>query len=182
VDREKIARAASALEGHPDNATPAVWGGFCISGEGTFERVEMDAREYLVLIPEVEIHTEAARAALPKDVSLRDAVYNLQRAALGAARVARHRHLGALAPFEDRLHQRHRLALEPRLREAFHEISKLESIGGLFLSGSGPTVFVLANELGAAQDVAIAQLARSGLKAKALTVGVDNVGLQLSRS
>jgi homoserine kinase len=118
VDPDRLLPVACALEGHPDNATPAIYGGFCVGAGGAgFERVEMSNRPYLLIVPNVEIHTEVARQALPAQVPLSDAVFNLQRAALAAVRIARSGDLGRAAPFHDRLHQRHRLALDPSLAE-----------------------------------------------------------------
>ena len=180
VDRHWIAREAGRLEGHPDNATPAVHGGFCVSGPESYERIEMDSREYLAFIPALEIHTEAARTALPKRVSLEDAVFNLQRSALAAARVALHRHLGAIGPFEDRLHQRHRLALDSRLERAFAGLRCLPGVDAAFLSGSGPTVFVIAQSLDALIPSAKGVFQSEGLVVDAVAVRVDNEGLRFA--
>src|SRR5207245_1448019 len=109
---------------------------------------EMGNRPYLLIVPEIEIHTEAARGALPKHVPLGDAVFNLQRVALAVARIAKHGDLGKAAPFHDRLHQSHRLALDSRLRQAFEALTGIATIESLFLSGSGPTVFAIPKDFG----------------------------------
>jgi homoserine kinase len=180
VDLPRIAQEASRLEGHPDNATPAVFGGFCVSSPSGHERLVMDKRPYWVVIPTLEIHTEAAREALPKSVSLTDAVHNLQYAALGVARLARLGHLGALVPFPDRLHQRHRLALDPRLSRAYVALSALPPVESLFLSGSGPTVFVLARDRQLAPEPLLAALRHEGLDGEVREVLADNEGLQVT--
>lgn len=182
VDRDRICAAACALEGHPDNATPAVHGGFCLAatGDGN-ERVELDDRQYLVIIPALEIRTEEARAALPRQVGLDDAVFNLQRAALSAVRIARAGHLGAAIPFQDRLHQRYRLALEPRLEQAFSALVELPAVEGAFLSGSGSTVIALPRrgEESRARTSAMAAFAEKGLTVDAHLLAADNVGLAI---
>ena len=180
VDGAAIALRSAELEGHPDNATPAVHGGFCVCAGTRFERIEMDRRPYLLLIPALEIHTEAARAALPRQRSLEDAVFNLQRAAWAAARVAQHHQLGAMVPFEDRLHQRYRLALDARLERAFAAVVKLPSVEAAFLSGSGPTVFVLPTDLDAATHACEEAFRAAGLEMEAHMVTADNAGLQVS--
>ncbi len=182
LDRESLARRATALEKHPDNATPATFGGFCVSaGEAGSERIEMNDRRYLLVVPELQIETPKARAALPDPVPLADAVFNLQRATLAVARVMRLRELGALAPFPDRLHQRFRLAIEPRLRDAFAALATSPSVEAVFLSGSGPTVFCLGSksrfdELRSAAQTCFDAV---GLGMRTLEVAADNQGVQL---
>ena len=180
VDRAWIHEAAVALEHHPDNATPAVYGGFCICAGTQFERIEMVTRRYLVVVPELEIHTEAARAALPRQRSLEDCVFNLQRAALSAARVARTGDLSGAAPFEDCLHQRYRLALDDRLGRAFETIRGLASVASVFLSGSGPTVFVLPSDEEEASLECTAAFARVGVAAQIHALVPDSEGLRIS--
>lgn len=180
VDRERISAIACALEGHPDNATPAIHGGFCVSAGGAgFERIEMKNRPYLLVVPSIEIHTEAARAALPKQISLGDAVFNLQRAALAVARIAKHADLGKAAPFQDRLHQQHRLALDPRLQKAFEALCEVPTIEAAFLSGSGPTVFAIPADFGTAPAAAQQVFEAAGLQVQTFTVWPENRGLEL---
>jgi homoserine kinase len=126
-----------------------------------------------------EVETEAARAALPRQISLEDAVFNLQRACLAAMRIARARHLGAAAPFEDRLHQRHRLALEPRLANAFEALGRLSAIEAHFLSGSGSTVLAIPRAPDEAVAAAKQAFAQAGLEAEVRLSRADNRGLQL---
>jgi homoserine kinase len=179
-DRAHIARRACELEGHPDNATPAVFGGFCAAGAGLpHERVEMNDRRYLLVIPELEIRTEQARDSLPKQVPHPDAAFNLQRAAIGAARICRMRDLAALAPFEDRLHQRHRLALDGRLLEAFEALRRSPAVEALFLSGSGPTLFCLSDQYDDARSTARSVFDKLGLDIRTIEISADNRGLEL---
>lgn len=184
VDRERVCLAACDLEGHPDNATPAVHGGFCVGATGRgHERVELDGRQYVVMVPELEIRTDAAREALPASVGLSDAVFNLQRASLTALRIARVGHLGAALPFEDRLHQRYRLALDPRLQRAFSRVEALPDVEGAFLSGSGSTLMALARpgREEAARVACLEALEAEGLQAGAHLLRADNRGLVIER-
>jgi homoserine kinase len=180
VDRHRLAVRASELEHHPDNATPAVFGGFCISAGETFERIEMNEREYLLLVPNFEIETEKARAALPRQIALSDAVFNLQRAALAVVRIARARDLAAAAPFEDRLHQRHRLAIDARLGRAFAALEKDDAFEALFLSGSGSTVFGIPRDVTAAEAHARTAFAMENLGLTLIRARADNAGLSIT--
>ena len=58
------------LEGHPDNAAPASFGGFTVARAGNVQRFDVSPRLYFILlIPEFEIQTEKARKVLPAKVS-----------------------------------------------------------------------------------------------------------------
>ena len=180
IDRDRVCAIACALEGHPDNATAALHGGFCVSAGGAgFEKLEMSRRPYLVIVPEIEIHTEEARKALPQTLSLGDAIFNLQRVALAVARVAKTGDLAKAAPFQDRIHQAHRLALDPRLQASFAAVARLPSIEAAFLSGSGPTVFAIPREFETAPAAAQKAFEQQGLVAQTMTVWVENRGLEI---
>lgn len=177
VDRARIARRASELEGHPDNATPAVFGGFCVGAGDTYERIPMNDRAYLLVVPALEIETEAARHALPRQIALTDAVFNLQRAALAAVRIARSGDLSGGAPFEDHLHQRHRLALDPRLGRVFEALRSSSDIEALFLSGSGSTILALPRTPAAAENTAREILDAMKVGGQVLHARADDRGL-----
>ncbi len=107
-------------------------------------------------------------------------MFNLQNAALAAVRIARSGDLGKAAPFPDRLHQRHRLALDPKLAQAFAALCELPSIEAAFLSGSGPTIFAIPRDFGVAPGAAQSVLEQVGLAAQTLTVWAENRGLEVS--
>lgn len=181
LDRDWVGREASRLEHHPDNAMAAVHGAFCIGSDQGVERLDMTDRPYLVAIPSIEIHTEAARAALPRQISLADAVFNLQQTARVVARLAKTGDLAAAAPFADVLHQRHRLGLSAPLKAAFEASAALPGLAGIFLSGSGPTVFLLPElaSLSRVKAGAEAAFAAAGLGVEVREVRVDRQGLQV---
>ena len=87
LDRNAVIDLAATIEGHPDNSTPAILGGFCVAllenGHVHHVRVPVHgAIDFVVFIPDFQLSTEKARAALPKRIDHHDAVYNLARAAL----------------------------------------------------------------------------------------------------
>ena len=90
LSREDICDLATELEGHPDNVAPALLGGLVTSvmDGGRVHTVSVPVTErirFALFIPDFELKTEVARAALPDRVSREDAVYNLSRAALMTA-------------------------------------------------------------------------------------------------
>ena len=74
---------------------------------------------FAAIVPDYKLLTEAARAALPKEVSHKDAVYNLSRAALVPAAFCEGRHDLLAIATEDKLHQPYRMPLMPGSKEVF---------------------------------------------------------------
>jgi homoserine kinase len=82
-----ILTLAANMEGHPDNVAPAIYGGILVS-------VPVDSEikclkispppglRVIIGIPGYPLATKKSREALPQQVSLQDAVFNLGRLAL----------------------------------------------------------------------------------------------------
>ncbi len=134
---------AAEIEGHPDNAAPAAYGGFTIaSGDGAVCRLDPhpDLRP-VALVPDVRLPTAEARAALPETVTLADAVFNVAHAALVVEALTRDPSL-LRTVLRDRLHQDARLALVPDVREVFDELQRRHV--PVCVSGAGPTLLAFA--------------------------------------
>lgn len=130
---------AAELEGHPDNAAAATFGGFTVVAGQDVERLDPhpDIRP-VVLIPEhTRVSTEEARRVLPGTVSREDAVFNVGHAALTMARILQDPDRLRLA-MADRLHQDARLALVPEVRTVFDRLHAANV--PVCVSGSGPTL------------------------------------------
>jgi homoserine kinase len=144
---QELIEAATLLEGHPDNAAPALVGGLTVccqrrDGGVTVSAVRWpEAWSFLVLTPELGLETKKARAALPESVPLRDAVANLQRVGTIVAAVQNADEAALKDAFHDGLHQPYRQALVPGLAEVLK--LRHSTILGSFLSGSGPSIAVL---------------------------------------
>ena len=140
-------KLASELEGHPDNAAPAIFGGLRVSLTEDGRALSLPcavhpALRFLALVPDFELRTADARAALPQSVPLKDAVYNLSRTAfLLKALEGGDPELIRLA-MKDRLHQDARFRLIPG---AAALKARMEEIGAAAccLSGAGPTMLCL---------------------------------------
>ena len=88
LEREQIYARAVELEGHPDNVGAALYGGFVVCPQADGEQMPAPVRleppegiEGLVVIPNEEVYTEKARAAIPTEVAVADAVANIAAAA-----------------------------------------------------------------------------------------------------
>ena len=172
------------LDGHPDNAAPALLGGLVIgtlTPEG-ISAVRLDPRDLkaIVAVPNFSVSTTAARSALPDSVPHKDASFNVGRAGLLLGALATGEYDLLRVAMQDRLHQPYRSHLIPGLEdviEAAHE----QGAYGACLSGSGPTVLAFAPE-DHDQEIAAAMHAtfeRRGVRAKAWALDVDLSGARV---
>lgn len=141
LDADALA-LATELEGHPDNVAAALRGGFVVCADGEATRLDPPSGlEAVVVVPEEPVRTKAARAALPEQVPIADAVFNASHGALLMLGLARGdlelvgRGLG------DRLHQPYREHLFPRSMDLVRRAPSLGALGAT-ISGAGPTVLV----------------------------------------
>jgi len=134
--------AASTIEGHPDNVAAALQGGFVICADGRATRFEPPTGlEALAVVPEQPVRTKAARAALPAQVPMSEAVFNVAHGALLTLGLARGDWEELGRGLQDRLHQERRSHLFPRSYELAGRARGLGALGAT-ISGAGPTVLV----------------------------------------
>lgn len=133
---------ASELEGHPDNVAAALHGGFVVCADGEVARFDPPTGlEALAVVPHDPVRTDAARAALPEEVPLGDAVFNVAHCALLTLGLARGDWDLVARGLQDRLHQQRRADLFPRSFELAGRARELGALGAT-ISGAGPTVLV----------------------------------------
>jgi homoserine kinase len=141
LDADLLAHA-TRMEGHPDNVAAALLGGFVLCADGRAERFEVAAGlEAVLVVPDEPVRTARARAALPAQVPLGDAVFNAAHTALLVLGLVRGDWDMVARALQDRLHQPYREPLYPRslaLARRAHELGAL----GATISGAGPTVLV----------------------------------------
>src|SRR5207253_10955226 len=79
LDRLSIFRLCAELEGHPDNAAPSSVGGFTVARGENIQRFDVSPRlKFVLLIPDLEIQTSAARKILPREIRRTSAVENVR--------------------------------------------------------------------------------------------------------
>lgn len=140
---------ATSIEGHPDNVAPAMLGGFVTSAfdEGQVYSVKKAISPdlaFAAFIPNFKLLTEKARAALPKSVPHKDAVYNLSRAALATAAFCDGQYELLRVATKDALHQQYRLPLIPGGEQVF-ELAQDLGAYAVYLSGAGPTIMAVVH-------------------------------------
>ena len=163
--REELLALAADLEGHADNAAPALFGGLQVAvrdGDNVLRAgVPLPAGLRAVLfVPELRMPTRRSRQLLPRALSRADSVHNIGRAALLVAALAQ----GSLhlldAATQDRLHQPARSQLFPAMYAIF-DAARAAGAHCAYLSGGGSTICALASDNERAIADAMAQAARS---------------------
>ena len=146
LSTQGLLNITNAMEGHPDNLAPAFLGGLTASmvDNGLPVCVSFPLHpdwEFLALVPDFNLSTAKARAALPQQVSRADAIYNISHGALvlkalelGDEKLLRN-------AMQDKLHQNYRKSL-------ITDYEKIEALvrttGAAFcLSGAGPTLLCI---------------------------------------
>jgi homoserine kinase len=184
VDRIGIARIACDLEGHPDNALAAVFGGAVIAASG-------DVNSYVrirnvrgvcaeLVIPNIDLSTKQARTLLPERYSRADVVFTAQRAALLGAALATGEWSALREAMRDRVHQPYRAPHIPGLAAALDIRSR--NLLGVALSGAGPSVIALMRRTrdGAKIGDSIACcFSKAGIEVDRLSVGLGGRGLSV---
>ena len=177
-----VLNLAAEMEGHPDNVSPCLLGGFTVSslvnGRVKCINTKPPARLKVVLaVPEFEIETKAARALLPDAVPHADAVFNVSHAALVTAALFSGDLQALRGAVEDRLHEPYRLPLVPgfeQVRDAALDAGAL----GAFLSGAGPTILAFGEgDLSGISDAMSRAWQDNGVVARVNVIGIDLNGV-----
>jgi len=131
---------ATRLEGHPDNAAAALLGGFVVCVGARAARFEIPAGlEAILVVPHKHVRTAKARAALPAQVPMTDAVHNVGHASLLVMGLLRGDWDLVSAGLHDRLHQPRRSTLYPQSMAILRRAQDLGALGAT-ISGAGPSV------------------------------------------
>jgi homoserine kinase len=178
LQRQEIFEICSELEGHPDNAAPAAYGGFNVVRDGQRQAFTVSAQlHFVLLVPNFEIATEHARGVLPSRVDRLHAVENCRNACAITAAFASREYEKLHGAFVDRLHQPFRKKLIPFLDDV---IGAAESAGalGAFLSGSGSTICAIT--LRSPEKLSRAMLAAARSEgARTIITSADNRGARI---
>ena len=187
---KSIFAIAADIEGHPDNAAPAVFGGCQIgvyvgdsADQSTWinSQIEIpDELKAVVFVPDFSMKTIEARGILPDVVSRSDAVFNVGRAAMLVHAIgSRQWHLLRHAT-DDRLHQPQRIAeLFPRFRPIARGALDAGA-HGVFLSGAGPAIMAFATDRFMTICYEMSENARKAqVEGKALILDLTNQGVQV---
>lgn len=144
LSTQEMIDIAAQIEGHPDNVLPTFVGGMTAGAmeDGKVRFVHIEPPRQLkccVMIPDFTLSTQKARAALPAEVPLKDAIYNLSRAALMVGAMTQGKLELVSTALQDALHQPYRKELIPGYDEMVAAAERSGALG-CCLSGAGPTL------------------------------------------
>lgn len=140
---------------HADNVAPCIYGGFTlVRSTDPLDIVSIDFPTLFatVIHPQIEIKTEEARAILPKEVPLKDAVRNWSNLGAFVAALAKGDYELLSRSMEDTIVEPARKSLIPKFDEVKFECIDAGALGG-GISGSGPSIFMLSKTQETAQNV-----------------------------
>lgn len=186
--RSQLVALATAEEGHPDNASACILGGFCVSRCDPATGAHRDTIRFAVphglafafASPQIEMLTKESRGVLPASVPFFDAAHSINSAAYLVAAFAsceftKLRHVAG-----DFMHEPYRFPLIPGAREAI-EAGVAEGAFTGWLSGSGSGVICVCSKA-TGEDVGTAMrraFAKAGVESDVSILRADNQGLRL---
>lgn len=139
-----VLQLATEIEGHPDNAAPAIFGGVRLAwhdGAATQSiglPCDTETLKATVVIPDFQLATKKARGVLPNSIAHADAAFNVARAMMFTHALTHPELL--LTATEDRLHQPYRRGV---LDASMQVVDQLRARGyPAVISGAGPSVLV----------------------------------------
>jgi homoserine kinase len=133
---------ATRQEGHPDNVAAALLGGVVLCDGPSATRLEPPAGlEAVLVVPREAVRTAKARATLPAEVPMADAIFNVAHAATLVLGIERGDFDLIAKGLHDRLHQPRRAPLYPRSARLLERARPWGALGAS-ISGAGPTVLL----------------------------------------
>ncbi|GIP45486.1 homoserine kinase [Paenibacillus sp. J45TS6] len=187
LSKDRLFTLATQIEKHPDNVGASLFGGFVATAwdgdNAHYVKIDPPKElEILAVIPRFQLSTTKAREALPKVLSLQDAVYNISRSSLLVGAVAAGRYDLLASAMRDRIHQPYRAELVPGMAEILEQ-APLRGALGASLSGAGPTVLALVHKEEARkhelENYMLQTMNSHGLEADTLWLQPDQNGVQI---
>jgi homoserine kinase len=187
ADEAAILSIATEVEGHPDNVSPAMMGGFVLSsaeddGSIVYRKIKWpDEWNLTICIPDYELSTSISRSVLPQKIDMKDAAFNARRCAMFIEAIhTNDAELMKLA-LQDKLHQPFRTKLVPGLDEIIQNLKHVDSVLGTVLSGAGPSMLVIStgNNLDEIKNIIKTTWDSFSVKADIKTVNIENNGARL---
>ncbi len=149
ADEAALLSIANEVEGHPDNTTPAMLGGFVFSsveedGSILYKKIDWpDEWKFALCIPDYELATQISRSVLPEKVDIQDAIFNIKKSAMFIE--ALHQKDTELMKYalNDRLHQPYRSKFITGFDQIKENFQEIPNVLGSVISGAGPSIMVI---------------------------------------
>ena len=187
ADEAALLSIATEVEGHPDNITPAIVGGFVISSQEedcsvVYKKIDWPEEwNITVCIPEYELPTDISRSVIPETISIKDAIFNAKRTAMFVEAIkSKDENLMKYA-LQDKLHQPYRMKLVPGFDAIIGSLRHEENVLGCVLSGAGPSIIVIStrNNLDKIHSIIKETWNNLNIKSVIKTLSVENNGAEI---
>ncbi len=157
LDKALTLNMATTIEGHPDNVAPAVYGGLTSSfvEAGTTYAAVMPVSgnlRFVAMAPPYVVRTDEARKALPTQVPLQTAVWQMGRCVAMADALLRGDTALIARACHDKLHEPHRMLLIPDY-DLLRTRALQAGACAFVISGSGSTMIAIVEGDDGAQRV-----------------------------
>lgn len=177
LSKAEILELATEMEGHPDNVAPALFGGLVLVPMGSrplhIEQIPIKPLDVVIVLPDFELLTSTARAALPTHISRADAIFNLARTPLVIRALELGDYVKLGVAMQDKIHQPYRIPLVPGMARAFTAVCEAGA-SAVAISGAGPSIIAFAPQghhaIGAAAQAAFG---RAGLASRVWVLPLD---------
>ena len=186
--RHKLVEVATMLEGHPDNASAGILGGFCVARCEPVSGAYLDTVRipvpadlaFVVASPSTELLTKESRGVLPATLPYFDAVKSINSAAYFTAALATGDYAKLRQAAGDFMHEPYRLPKIPGARAAIAAGVAAGALTG-WLSGSGSSVLCVSSTAQAQQvrEAMTGAFGREGIACDGRILSADNDGLRL---
>ncbi|MBR2577428.1 MAG: homoserine kinase [Erysipelotrichaceae bacterium] len=145
LSKEEMLMIATSIEGHPDNAAPAIYGGLCVANKDRIVKLKVSDKWHFGLwIPDYEVKTSEARKVLKDEIERKDAVSNISASLIAVDALTHFNKENIPLIMNDTIH-------EPYRRKLIKNFSRLKkeamSKGALafIISGSGSTCLSISD-------------------------------------
>ena len=188
LSRHQLVALATVLEGHPDNASAGILGGFCVARcdpvtgdyRGCLRAEPPGTLSFVVVSPAGELRTKESRGALPSSLPYFDAVRAINASAYLVAAFMSGDYARLADVRGDLVHEPYRL---PRIPGGSAAIAAGIGAGALtgWLSGSGSSVLCVCQGAGGAGVRAAMEGAfrEAGVASEGRLLTADNAGLRV---
>ncbi|HHT24418.1 MAG TPA: homoserine kinase [Clostridiaceae bacterium] len=146
-----ILAIASTIEQHPDNLSPAVFGGLQLAAILDSDKLPQVVTQelnvssdvnFIISIPSFSLKTAKARGVLPAEVARADAIFNIRSLGYLLKGMSDANHDLLSLGLQDRLHQPYRAGLIPDFYEILN-VGIQSGACGSVLSGAGPSILTV---------------------------------------
>ncbi|WP_390409454.1 homoserine kinase [Lacticaseibacillus jixiensis] len=179
LDNTALLALATAMEGHPDNVAPAIFGQLtatimCDDMPVVAHYHLNDAWQYAVVIPDTPLATAEARAVLPKEMTYAQASYQMGHCTLACTALERGDMTMLQAAVQDKMQEPYRAKLIP-------DFTNLKALGKrlgvlVMISGAGSTMLAITQDKRALQRfLHEARISHPHWQAQALAINSQGV-------